>query len=91
MVKLSSIINKNAAVETICAGDVTNSILIVIYILLFLFCMLLFRENASSMQSGQSGGLLWYLGCTSLLCVCRFTGFALVPYTSTGIESFIIH
>ena len=91
MVKLSSIIHKNAAVETICAGDVTNSILIVIYILLFLFCMLLFRENASSMQSGQSGGLLWYLGCTSLLCVCRFTGFALVPYTSTGMIILIIH
>lgn len=71
--------------RSVCTWDVTNSLLIVLYIILFFCCLLLLKENSSSWQSGQSGGLLWYLSCTSVLCGCRFIGFALILYIGTGV------
>ena len=70
--------------RSICAWDYTNSLLIMFYIALLYCCLLLLRENSSSWQTWQSGGLLWYLGCTSVLCVFRFASFSLVLYEGTG-------
>lgn len=70
--------------KTICVLDFANGILIILYVGLLLFCLFLLFENWPSCKSGQSSGLLWYLGCTSILCICRFTGFALVLSKGTG-------
>lgn len=67
-----------------CVWDVTNGLLITLYIGLFFICILILIENRPSWSSGQSGGLRWYLGCTSLLCICRFLGFSLVLYKGAG-------
>lgn len=70
--------------RTICVLDFANGVLIILYVGLLLFCLFLLVENWLSCKSGQNSGLLWYLGCTSILCICRFTGFALVLSKGTG-------
>jgi hypothetical protein len=70
--------------KTICVLDFANGVLIILYVGLLLFCLFLLSENWLSCKSGQNSGLLWYLGCTSILCICRFTGFVLVLSKGTG-------
>jgi hypothetical protein len=69
--------------KSMCIWDFNDMILTVLYVILFLWCIKLIRENLSTWTSGQSSGLLWYLGCTTILCICRFVGFALLPSAAT--------
>jgi len=76
-------VSVNATIKSMCIWDFSDCLLTVLYIFLFCWCLRLIRENQHSFWSGRNGGLFWYLGCTSLLCVCRFIGFALVPFASS--------
>ena len=73
----------DSAIKSMCIWDLSDIFLTVLYIFLFCWCLRLIRENQQSFWTGRNGGLLWYLGCTSLLCFCRFIGFALVPFASS--------
>lgn len=70
--------------RSLCVWDISNGVLTVFYLGLFICCLLLLLENSQSWSSGQSSGLLWYLGCTSVLCACRFVGFVLVLSIGKG-------
>lgn len=70
--------------RSLCVWDISNGILTIFYLALFICCLLLLLENSKSWSSGQSSGLLWYLGCTSVLCACRFVGFILVLAKGKG-------
>lgn len=72
--------------RSICVWDISNGVLIIFYLCLFISCLLLLLENNQSWSSGHSSGLLWYLGCTSVLCMCRFVGFALVLSEGKGMR-----
>ena len=51
-----------------------------VYLVLFVRCLLLAREHHGSWSNRQAHGLAWYLFCTMVLCACRVACFAMVPF-----------
>jgi hypothetical protein len=47
------------------------------YFFLLCWCLLLFSDHWKSWSAGQARGLVWYIICTSLLCIMRCIGFSL--------------
>jgi len=68
---------------TICLWDISDGCLAIIYVLLLIWCIRLIYEHRSSWTSGQAHGLIWYLVCTTLLCIFRSIGFSMVPFADT--------
>jgi len=68
---------------TICLWDISDGCLAIIYVLLLIWCIRLIYEHRNSWTSGQAHGLIWYLVCTTLLCIFRSIGFSMVPFADT--------
>ena len=68
---------------TICLWDISDGCLAIIYVLLLIWCIRLIYEHRNSWTSGQAHGLIWYLVCTTLLCIFRSIGFSMVQFADT--------
>ena len=68
---------------TVCIWDISDGCLVLMYSVLLLWCLRLIYDHRSSWSSGQAHGLIWYLVCTTLLCVFRSIGFSMVPFADT--------
>lgn len=62
-----------------CSYDYIAIVVALIYLYLLVRCVSLMRDHHTSWSNRQANGLIWYLGCTVLLCLCRCLQFALLP------------
>ena len=62
-----------------CDWTTDDIFLICMYSFLLFWCLFLFGDHWKSWSVGQARGLVWYILCTSLLCITRCLGFALRP------------
>jgi len=60
-----------------CEWSIDDTLLTCIYSFLLCWCLALFSDHWKSWSAGQARGLVWYIICTSLLCITRCVGFSL--------------
>jgi len=56
-------------------------------VVLFVWCTSLISDHRHSWSSGQANGLIFYLICTTLLCICRGIAFSMVPFAGEDCDT----